>query len=52
MPNGSRWLEWHRARVTGKPVDDYVIDNDGLFYCDHGCANLEEHQQRKSGQTQ
>jgi len=44
----SEWLAWRKARWQGKDVPDYLIDTDGTFHCDCGCANLDEHLEKKS----
>lgn len=48
----SKWLDWKRDRFRHKPdTPDYVIDDDGTFYCEHGdgaCANLGEHDERNA----
>jgi hypothetical protein len=45
--SGSSWLRWQRAKFLGEDVPDYCVDDDGRFYCEHGCANLEEHMARE-----
>ena len=44
----SDWLAWRKARWLGKDVPDYMVDADGTFYCDCGCATLAEHLEKKS----
>jgi len=41
-------MEWQFLRWKGGEVPDYLIDETGpepVFYCDHDCKNLMEHQQ-------
>ena len=44
----SDWLAWRKARWQGKDVPDYMIDTDGTFHCDCGCANLSEHEAKRT----